>query len=330
VDGRHDLPERLIRCARQPATVRCGGFMTAPAHPTLVSLSADLNALVASASPRLVSVSARHGRPSNGFVFDDGLVLAPAHAVHREHDIVVRAADGSRYAATLAGRDHTTNVAVLQVDTLAGFGAVAASESVSPGDLLVALARDPQREPLAALCLVQQASGPMRAWRGQAYDRVLRLDRGLPPAFAGAPLLDARGALAGMVLVGELRAAGLAAAGAGVLDVARVVARDGGIARGYLGVMCQVVRLSAPQADAAGATAGLLVVGLDEGGAAAAAGVCVGDVVLRFDEEAIADVEALHGRLSRERAGSVHRLVVLRGRSTSDLAVTLGAREGRG
>lgn len=295
-----------------------------------VSLSDDLGALVTGLGPRVVSVFARGGRPSNGFVFDDGLVLTPAHAVHRDHDLTIRTAEGTRDAATLAGSDDATNVAVLKAASLAGQGPVEAADDPRPGHLLVALARHPDGTPLAALTMVQRAGGRLRAWRGQAHDRVLQLDRGLPPTFAGAPLLDPRGRLAGMVLAGELRAAGLAAGGIGVLGVARTVARDGGVARGFLGVVCQGVRLTGAQVQAAGTPAGLLVAGVTAEGAAAGAGVLVGDVILRFDEQPLGDAEELHARLTRERAGAVHRLTLLRGQSVAAVEVTLRTREGRG
>lgn len=303
---------------------------TTSERTTLASLSDDLCALVTELGPRVVSVFARSGRPSNGFVFDDGFVLAPAHAVHRDHDLAIRVSDGTRHAATLAGRDPATNVAVLKAGTEGGRAPLEPTEETRPGDLVAALARHPDGSPIAALAIVQRAGGPMKAWRGQAYDRVLRLDRGLPPAFAGAPLFDPRGRLAGVVLAGELRAAGLAAGGASVLDVARTVARDGNVARGYLGVVCQAVRLTRPQAEVAGVSTGLLVMGLADDGAAARAGVLVGDLLLRFDDDAIGDADELHARLTRERAGTGHRLALLRGRSASSAEVTLGARGDRG
>jgi S1-C subfamily serine protease len=300
------------------------------AHVTLASLSADVRAIVAALSPRTVSVFARNGRPSNGFFFDRGLVLTPAHAVQRDHDLSIRTADGVRHAAVLAGRDTTTNVAVLRVDTVPE---VSASESIDiehPGSVVLALARHPLGSPLVAMCLVEGVVRPMKAWRGQAWERVVRLDRGLPPAFAGAPLIDAAGRLAGMVLAGDLRSAGLAAGAVGVMDVARTLVREGGIRRGYLGVMCQAVRLAAAQADAARVSSGLLVVGLADGASAATSGVLVGDVLLRFDDDPTENVEDLHGRLSRERAGTAHRLTVLRGTNVVTLETTLGTREERG
>lgn len=303
---------------------------TSTQRTALAALSDDIAALAADIGPRVVSVFARGGRPSNGLIFDRGLVLTPAHSVHRDHHLIVRTAGGTRHAGTLAGRDEATNVAVLQVATLPDHSPIEAVDVPRPGEALVGLARHPDGSLTASLTIVQHGGGPLRAWRGLAFDRVLRLDRGLPPTFAGAPLLDSRGRLAGMVLVGALRAAGVAASGVAVLDIARTVARDGSVARGYLGVVCQTVQLTAAQAAAAGVPAGLLVMGLADEGAAARSGVLVGDLLLRFDDEAIGDVDDLHARLTRERAGTVHQLHYLRGSSLSSVEVTLGAREARG
>ena len=303
---------------------------TSTQRTALAAFSDDIAVLAAEIGPRVVSVLARGGRPSNGLIFDDGLVLTPAHAVHRDHHLVVRTADGTRHTATLAGRDDATNVAVLRADTLPAHAPIEAADEARSGHALVGLARHPDGSLLTALLLVQHAGGTLRAWRGLAHDRVLRLDRGLPPTFAGAPLFDPRGGLAGMVLAGALRAAGVAASGSSVLAIGRTVAREGSVARGYLGVVCQAVRLAPAQASATGSPSGLLVMGLADDGAAAGSGVLVGDVLLRFDDDVMADVEDLHARLTRERAGTMHRLHYLRGPAVSTVEVTLGAREARG
>lgn len=295
---------------------------------TLARLSDEIAGLVDGAAARAVSVFARRGRPSNGFAIDDHLIVTPAHAVERPADVVVRLPDGSRREAVVAGRDDVVNLAVLRVPGLEA-GAVRLARA-RPGQLLVALARHPTGGPIAALTMVQSVGGTARGWRGQTHDEVIRIDRTLPPAFAGAALIEAGGALVAMALAGEFRVAGLAVPAGGIADGARAIDRDGSIARGYLGVMCQAVALAAPQREAAGRDTGLLVLGLADGGAAATAGLLPGDLIVAFDDDPIADAGALHDRLTRERAATAHRVSLLRGATPLSLEVTLGAREARG
>ncbi len=81
---------------------------------TLSALSADIQHIAAAASPGVVRVHARKGPPASGIVWKSGLIVTAEEAVETDDDIDVTLADGTRVAATLAGRDPTTDVALLR------------------------------------------------------------------------------------------------------------------------------------------------------------------------------------------------------------------------
>jgi len=82
----------------------------------LSSLSTALEGVVAKARPSIVSVHSRRSR-ATGFVWKQGLVITADEALADEGEVAVKLADGTSRAATIAGRDHTTDIALLRVDT---------------------------------------------------------------------------------------------------------------------------------------------------------------------------------------------------------------------
>src|SRR5262247_2157637 len=82
----------------------------------LNDLSAALSRLVVAVAPSIVSVHS-HRTLSSGFVWKSGLVVTPDEALADEGDVAVTLAGGKRVSATIAGRDPTTDVALLRAET---------------------------------------------------------------------------------------------------------------------------------------------------------------------------------------------------------------------
>jgi S1-C subfamily serine protease len=103
--------------------------------------------------------------------------------------------------------------------------------------------------------------------------------------------------------------------------IERVAARlesHGRIARGYLGLGLQPVRLE----DDVGA----MVMNVDRFGPSAAAGIRQGDVIVAVNDEKLAGVRALSRTLGPESVGSVVDLAVHRGGEPVHFKVTIGER----
>src|SRR2546430_10740158 len=79
------------------------------------ALSRHLAGIVTQCAPGVVAISGR-GRPtSSGFVWRSGTVVTASDALERDEDISVLTSGGERISATLAGRDPSTEIAVLKV-----------------------------------------------------------------------------------------------------------------------------------------------------------------------------------------------------------------------
>src|SRR5882724_10754384 len=81
----------------------------------LASLSSALSQTVARATPAIVSVHSHRLRAS-GFVWKPNFVVTADEALADEGEISIELSDGTVRPGKVAGRDHTTDVALLRID----------------------------------------------------------------------------------------------------------------------------------------------------------------------------------------------------------------------
>jgi S1-C subfamily serine protease len=255
-------------------------------------------------------------------------VVATHHTIQRDDDITVGLHDGSTVEATLAGRDPSTDLAVLR---LAGTSSAQAA-AVSPdtprvGQLVLALGR-PGASVTASLGIVSALGGEWRTWQGGTIDRFVRLDVAVYDGFSGGPLVDAAGRVVGVNTSGLARATALTVPAATVSRVAAQLLSRGYIARGWLGIATQPVRLPAALQQSLGteATIGLVVVNVEPDSPADRGGVLIGDILLAVDDRPVSDPGDVMAALGGDRIGQAIALRVARGGRDERLTVTVGER----
>ena len=89
--------------------------MTDPSAAILSSFSFALADVVARTKPAIVSVHSHRSRAS-GFVWKPGLIVTADEALADEGEVSVKLTDGTAWPASIVGRDHTTDVALLRFD----------------------------------------------------------------------------------------------------------------------------------------------------------------------------------------------------------------------
>ena len=82
----------------------------------LAALSNEIAAAVEIAGRNVVAVHARPRFSSSGVFWRPGVIVTAEHTIRREEEITVTLPDGKNAAATLAGSDPGTDLAVLKVD----------------------------------------------------------------------------------------------------------------------------------------------------------------------------------------------------------------------
>jgi S1-C subfamily serine protease len=259
------------------------------------------------------------GGIGSGVLFTpDGLLLTNSHVLHRAGDITVRTADGRSLTADLIGDDPDTDLAVLKVsapDLVAGpFGD---SLTLRPGQVVVAIGNPLGFQHTVTAGVVSALGRTMRARSGRLMENIIQTDAALNPGNSGGPLVTTAGAIVGINTA--IVPGGQGISFAVPINTAKLVLpallRDGRVRRAYLGLSGQdvpmprrVVRFHRLPADT-----GVLVVRLDAEGAAAAAGVREGDIIVDLGGTAVVRIDDLHRLLTGERIGRREALTLLRG-----------------
>jgi len=292
--------------------------MTDPNATNLSLLSSAVAGVVARATPAVVSVHSHRSRAS-GFVWKTNFVVTADEALADEGEISIELSDGTVRPGKIAGRDHTTDVALLRIDAkdnAKDIAPIKLSPSVPMlGSLSVVVAAE-RGVPAAALGTVSLVGGRWRSLRGGEIDARIELDVRLRHNHQGGLVLDASGDAIGMAVLGPRRVIVIPAA-----TIERVAGRletHGKIARGYLGLGLQPVKLD----DGVGA----MVMNVDKSGPSAAAGIRQGDVIVGWNDDKISGVRSLLQALGPDSVGSVASVTVRRAGDPVRFKLTIGER----
>jgi S1-C subfamily serine protease len=157
---------------------------------------------------------------------------------------------------------------------------------------------------------------------------LIRLDVGIYDGFSGGPLVSARGRVLGINTSALSRGSAISIPASTVDRVSEQLSRDGRVARGYVGLGMQPVRLSTAMAAKAESPdgIGLMVVSVDNGGPADAAGVFLGDVLVSFDGTAVSDPAQLLALLGSDAIGQRKEVRIVRAGQIMTVGITIGDR----
>src|SRR5215467_12820631 len=117
-------------------------------------LSNRLADAVEHVSSALVLVNGRQGRPASGVVYAQDLVLTADHVLEREEDLTIQTHDNRTLPAQFAGRDLTTDLALLRVANLGLQAAAVASEPGRVGQVVLAVGRSENEGPMESVGIV--------------------------------------------------------------------------------------------------------------------------------------------------------------------------------
>jgi S1-C subfamily serine protease len=294
----------------------------------LQSLSDDLAAAVESAGQSIVRVEGRRRMSASGIVWSaDGLIVTAHHVLEHDEGVKVGLPNGETVAATLVGRDPTTDIAVLRAEsgglTPANWVDIGA---VKVGHLVLALGR-PDADVQATLGVVSALDKEWRTHAGGRIDTYVQTDVVMYPGFSGGPLVSAGGAMIGLNSSALARGVSVTLPAATLKRVVDTLVKHGRVKRGFLGVSAQPVRLPADIAESTGQETGLMLAAVEADSPAANGGLFLGDVIVTIDGQAVRHMDDLLAALSGDRAGVSVPVRVVRGGQAQELQVTIGERD---
>ena len=307
----------------------------------------DVKAVLAAVAPSVVQIEITTedavfgGGAGTGFIISpDGQVVTNAHVVEDAVTIKVMLSDGTVKSAELVQKDPTRDLAVLKIngDNLPA-ARLGNSAEVEVGDEVLAIgnALGLGDTPTVTTGIVSALNRQLQL-AGNRLTHLIQTDAAINPGNSGGPLVNANGEVIGVntAIAGNAEGIGFAIS----IDHARPVIetlQTGEVPkRPLLGVNIIDVGMldetSRGQYDIyEGVETGVVIVALVEDGAAHAAGLRIGEVVMKFDGVEIETVDDLVEAVRDSEIGRVVKVVVVSNDgSIRNVRVELGFTEGAG
>jgi S1-C subfamily serine protease len=267
-----------------------------------------------------------HGNGSGFVITPDGYILTNSHVVNGASRIDVALSDGQRYSAELIGDDPDTDLAVIRIHAPNLVPVVLGdSKNVKVGQLAIAIGNPYGFQCTVTVGVVSALGRSLRSKSGRLMDSVIQTDAALNPGNSGGPLVNSRGEVIGVNTAVILPAQGICFATS--IDTAKFVTasliKHGKIRRAYIGVVGQTITLHRRLVRYYNlpVESGVLIVGTEPYSPAQQAGLRQGDVVIGLNQDAIANIDDLHKRLTEDQVGVRSRLTVIRGTEKIELEI---------
>jgi S1-C subfamily serine protease len=274
---------------------------------------------------QLVKPGPRSNRPpmerpgaGSGFIFTpDGFILTNSHVAHDATHISVTLSDGNQYAAELVGDDPGSDLAVIRITAPNLVPATLGdSKKVQVGQLVIALGNPYGFTSTVTAGVVSALGRSLRSISGRLIDNVIQTDAALNPGNSGGPLANSNGEVIGINTAVIAPAQGICFAIG--INTAKFVAgrliKDGKIRRGYLGIAGQNVQIlrrivryyNLPNER------GILVISTEENSPARQTGLMMGDIIIAFDDQPVADIDDLQRLLAEKQIGAEAQVTIIR------------------
>jgi S1-C subfamily serine protease len=292
----------------------------------LVDLSNALADGAERAGKATVLVDARRRMPASGIAYAADLILTADHVIERQEGITAILPDGTDVAASVIGRDATTDIALLKVERSMAQVAEPATPPARLGQIVLMLGRPSKNGLEASLGTVSALGGPVPNGHGGVLEEYIRTD-GIPyPGFSGGPLVAADGSVLGLNTSGLGNRAAITIPTRLAWGIAASLAQHGRVRRGYLGVRSQTVQIpGATQASLKrNQVSGLLIVDVERDSPASRGGFMVGDILVAVAGVPVLLQDELFTRLRGDVVGRATPIEVLRGGVSQTLDIVIG------
>ena len=249
----------------------------------------------------------------SGVIIDNkkGYTITNNHVIAKAKDIKVRLHDGREFKASLVGADPASDIAVIKIspDNLKSLK-FANSENLRVGDFVVAIG-NPFGIGQTVTSGIVSALG--RSGLGiEAYENFIQTDASINPGNSGGALVNLKGELVGIntAIIGSKGGSGSVGIGLAIpvnmaLDVTQQLLKYGKVRRGYLGVSAQDLTSDLSKAFGISTKRGAIITRVQEGSPAYVAGIRVGDVVVKINNQIIENTSAMRNKIGLLKLNSI-------------------------
>jgi len=278
-------------------------------------------------------VQERGGGLGSGMIYRaDGLILTNAHVVRGSDTVAVTLSDGRKFEkAKVLGRDERTDIAVVKINaTNLPTVKLGDSDDARVGDWAIAVGNPFGLDHTLTVGVISARARELNlAVNGDSRTDYLQTDASINPGNSGGPLLDIYGRVIGVNNAIYSESGGNQGIGFAIpVNTARFVADQiasgGRVRRGYLGVSIKNVEDAGAAYGLDPNLKGVLIEAIsDPNGPGAKAGLRPGDVIVKFNGQAVTKSSELQRMVGNAPIGSTITLdVIHNGKQVQLSAVT--------
>ena len=283
----------------------------------------------------------------------DGYIATNNHVVEGADELEVITSDHKSYKAKIVGTDPSTDIAVIKIEGGVKLQVMtfANSDNVKVGEWVLAVGNPFNLESTVTAGIVsakgrnigilaekqqmyrRYGDDGRQAKTSDAIESFIQTDAAVNPGNSGGALVNLKGELIGINTAiasqtGSYAGYAFAVPSEIVKKVTADIIKYGNVQRGYLGI--NLVELDSKKADELNTkvSEGIYVGDVLENGAARAAGIKKGDVIVKIDGMETKSGPKLQEMIGRKRPNEVTRVTVNRDGSVKEFEVTLRNRDG--
>jgi S1-C subfamily serine protease len=305
----------------------------------LLSLSEEIERVADNVSRSIVSVHSRNRGNGSGVIWNvDGHIVTCSHIVGELDEVEVSLSNGKGYRAKVIGNDPYSDIALLKIEATNGKDdilplkpiEIADSENLKAGQFVLALANPYGEYPSITEGIITSERRSIRGvgagWRwapSDEMDNIVITDTRLNPGYSGGPLVDVQGKMIGLNMA-YILFRGIAIRTNKVKNVSEQLAKDGAIKIARLGIVTDQISLPPEVGGQLEPIQeeGLLVISVKKETAAKKAGLLIGDIIVRFDDEPITKLHDLRRQLLKQDAiGKSVKLTIIRAEKKTELII---------
>ena len=267
------------------------------------------------------------GMGSGFIVAPNGVILTNHHVIAGAEKITVRFIDKREMPAQVVGFDPLTDIAVLKVEAQnLPYVALGNSSDLEVGQWVLAIGAPLGLERTATHGIISALG---RTLPNDSYVPFIQTDVPINPGNSGGPLFDLEGRVVGINSQIMSKSGGSMGLSFAIpiniaIKVSQQILEHGHATHGWLGVSVQDLTMELTQAYGLEVPRGALVNEIRPEGPAYRAGLQTGDIILAFDNYAIADSAELPPIIGANLPDTEHSLTVLRDGKLSKLKVKMG------
>jgi serine protease Do len=303
--------------------------LCASVSPAVVEIEVESRAPIEDTDGRRAGFFANQRASGSGVILDPaGYIMTNAHVVNgaREIDVSVSTVSGAghdnangdshkHYTGHVVGIDRETDLAVVKIDA-ANLPTLAFrdSDTLRQGQIVLALGSPLGLEDTLTVGYVSAMARQLKPDQPMYY---IQTDAPINPGNSGGPLLDIDGKIAGINTLIYTQSGGNEGIGFAIpANIARHVYEqlrtEGHIHRGTIGVIAQDINVLMSEALGIDHHPGVILSDVVPHGAAEAAGLEPGDVVLSVDGKPITQARQMQAELLQRAIGDQLRIEILR------------------